>query len=157
MTEARRNGRGSKLPLRAARTTPSSGSHCGPLLVACVDAAICKVQGGGWQAIQSELRSRPFTLVHWDFHPTNVLLPPPSSATRSSRIGRLWGWAEARRSSQLMISHTRPNVRAAVERESVAKYYAQLRAYHPQIAMTLGQCWEKYVVGGLARWLFFLA
>ena len=56
-----------------------------------------------------------------------------------------------------MISHTRPGVRAAVESESVAKYYAQLRAYHPQIAMTLGQCWEEYVVGGLATWLFFLA
>jgi len=48
--------------------------HWDPLLVACLDASIAKASGdAGWEAYQAELASRPFTLVHGDFHPANLL------------------------------------------------------------------------------------
>jgi hypothetical protein len=57
---------------------------------------------------------------------------------------------------QFMISHTQPAERAKIEREALAAYYSELKAANPHIEMTLGQCWDEYVAGGLARWLFFL-
>jgi hypothetical protein len=120
---------------------------------------ICKVQGGGWQPLAGHPVGASLAAVHIGPRGLSLYERAAPAEQRHALLPdwEVWGRAEARRSSQLMRSHTRPDVRAAVERESVAKYYAQLRAYHPQIAMTLGHCWEEYVIGGLERWLFFLA
>ena len=58
-----------------------------------------------------------------------------------------------------MISHTSPADRraaASFEREAVAAYHAELKRRNPAISLTLDECWNEYVFGGLARWIFFL-
>jgi hypothetical protein len=55
-----------------------------------------------------------------------------------------------------MISHAQPELRASIEKDAVAAYYAELKALNPLIGMTFEQCWNEYIMGGLGRWLFFL-
>jgi len=128
-----------------------------PLLVAVVDSAIGKAAGrAGWELYQSELCTRPFTLVHGDFHPANLLL------VENEEKVLLVDWEAAGVGSgpqelgQFMISHTAPTLRASIEREAVAAYYAELLRLNKDISMSLEDCWLEYVQGGLARWLFFL-
>lgn len=148
-----------------------------PLLVACVDAAISKASSanGGWDKYQAELRSRPFTLVHGDFHPANILLVNNNNSSNHDDSNQEGGggadndqrvvlvdWEACGLGSgpqelgQFMISHTAPSIRATIERESVQAYYAELTRLNPHITMTFEECWHEYVMGGLGRWLFFL-
>ena len=129
-----------------------------PLLVAVVDASVARAAGeAGWERYQAELRARPFTLVHGDFHPANVLLEPGSRVVLVDweAVGLGSGPQEL---GQFMISHTLPAVRASIEREAVAAYHAELCRCNAAVAPTLSlaDCWQEYVLGGLARWLFFL-
>ena len=55
-------------------------------------------------------------------------------------------------------AHTRSSARAcaAIERDAVASYHAELTAVNARIGMTFDECWAEYVAGGLGRWLSFL-
>lgn len=62
-----------------------------PLLVQCVDAAIAKAATGGFKSFQAELKARPFTLTHGDFHPANMLLKTkPSDPERQEVLLMDW-------------------------------------------------------------------
>lgn len=124
-----------------------------PLLVACVDAAIEKTN---WDDYQAELRSRPFTLVHGDFHPANLLLVNRGQHLRLVDFEAVGVGSGPQEIGQFMISHLEPTVRASIERDVVAAYYAELINANGSIDMTFDQCWSEYVMGGLGRWLFFL-
>lgn len=128
-----------------------------PLLVACLDAAISKAAGdGGWERYQAELQARPFTLVHGDFHPANLLYKEDDGQVLLVDWEAVGLGSGPQELGQFMISHTEPNLRAALEKQAVEDYYSELTALNPQVAMTLEQCWQEYVAGGLGRWLFFL-
>jgi hypothetical protein len=47
-----------------------------PQLVACLEASLARARAecGGWEAFQEELKTRPLTLVHGDFHPGNMMI-----------------------------------------------------------------------------------
>lgn len=47
-----------------------------PQLVACLEASLSRARAacGGWEAFQAELKTRPLTLVHGDFHPGNMMI-----------------------------------------------------------------------------------
>lgn len=150
--------------VKAKMGSPGYGVQWDPLLVAVLDSAIGKAAGEeGWARYQTELRTRPFTLVHGDFHPANLLLLPGDDVGASPRVV-LVDWEAVGLGSgpqelgQFMISHTSPALRASIEREAVAAYYAELCRCNPAVAQTLSldACWAEYVFGGLARWLFFL-
>ncbi len=132
-----------------------------PYLVACVDASINKVSAGGFEAFQAELKTRHITLVHGDFHPANFLLREKADDAEKQEL-LLMDWeccglgSGPQELGQFMISHTNPSIRAVIEREAVATYYAELLELNSAITMTFEECWEEYVHGGLARWLFFL-
>ena len=124
-----------------------------PHLVACMDAAIAKVS---WDGFQAELHARPFTLVHGDFHPANFLLVDGGQRVKLVDWEAVGIGSGPQELGQFMISHVEPTVRAAIERDAVASYHAELTAVNARIGMTFDECWAEYVAGGLGRWLFFL-
>jgi hypothetical protein len=124
-----------------------------PHLVACIDAALAKVS---WDAYQAELRARPFTLVHGDFHPANLLLSNDGERVKIVDWEVVGVGSGPQDLGQFMISHVEPTARASIERAAVAAYHAALMAANARIAVTPEKCWEEYVNGGLGRWLFFL-
>ena len=144
-----------KVKAKIASTDPSYTVRWDPFLVACIDSSISKAQVGGWAVFQAELSTRPFTLVHGDFHPANLL-------TGGREEVLLVDWEAVGLGSgpqelgQFMISHAQPELRASIEKDAVAAYYAELKALNPLIGMTFEQCWNEYIMGGLGRWLFFL-
>lgn len=144
-----------------------------PRLVACVDASVGRAspERGGWAAYQAELAARPFTLVHGDFHPANMLVrrragPSDADAAADGAAAQLLlvDWEAVGVGSgpqdlgQYLLSHATPDERAALERPAVAAYYAELTALNPAVAasMSLEQCWAEVVQGGLGRWIYFL-
>lgn len=128
-----------------------------PLLVAVVDSSISKAAGkAGWELFQSELRSRPITLVHGDFHPANLLLVEKEERVLLVDWEAVGVGSGPQELGQFMISHTAPALRASIEREAVAAYYVELKKLNQDIDLSLEDCWLEYVQGGLSRWLFFL-
>ena len=78
--------------VKAVIDTQKSEVRWDALLLACLEASISKVVpgAGGWDAFQAELRMRPFTLVHGDFHPANFLLRPPVEGDRYNLVLLDW-------------------------------------------------------------------
>jgi hypothetical protein len=129
-----------------------------PLVVAVLDASVAKAARGGWAAFQAELGSRDFTLCHGDFHPANLLLNCASQKVLLLDWEAVGLGSGPQELGQFAISHLDPLTRAAVERDAVKAYYAELTALNPRVAATMSeqQCWDEYKVGGLGRWCFFL-
>ena len=126
-----------------------------PLLVACVDVAIEKTN---WDTYQIELYTQPFSLVHKEFHPANMLIVGVGKRLK------LVGWEMVRVGSgpqelgQFMISHLEPTVRTSISinQDAVAAYYDNVKNANGSKDLTFDQCWEEYLMGGIGRWLFFL-
>ena len=150
-------------------------------LVACLQASFGKVsEGKGWVAQQEELATRPFTLVHGDCHPHNVLLVEPCH-TRRVQAGSDDGQADhprlclvdfemvgigsgAQELGQFLISHMEVACRRACERRLVQAYHAELvatlraRGLHEAAdRYGIDECWAEYVAGGAGRWAWFVA
>jgi hypothetical protein len=68
----------------AERAKPVSSIDWHPQLVACLEASLARarVSTGGWATFQTELKTRPLTLVHGDFHPGNMMLARDASSLR---------------------------------------------------------------------------
>jgi hypothetical protein len=129
-----------------------------PLVVAILDASVAKAARGGWAAFQTELAARDFTLCHGDFHPANVLLDCASQKVLLVDWEVVGLGSGVQELGQFAISHLDPLTRAAVERDAVTAYYAELKTLNPRVTTTMSeqQCWHEYKVGGLGRWCFFL-
>lgn len=121
-------------------------------LIACMDASINKID---WNVYQKELKQRPFTLVHGDFHPANCMIraihPTTTSKTSLSSDGKnddepmnednisknklklvlldfeVVGVGSGPQDlGQYMISHTTPQLRKELEKDAVHLYYDTL-------------------------------
>ena len=146
-----------KVKAKIASADPSYTVHWDPFLVACIDSSIGKARApGGWAAFQAELGARPFTLVHGDFHPANLLAGGGSEGVLLVDWEAVGLGSGPQELGQFMISHCEPELRAGIEKDAVAAYYAELKSLNPLIGMMFEQCWNEYVMGGLGRWLFFL-
>ena len=125
-----------------------------PRLVALVDASLAAMD---WEAYQAEQARAPWTLVHGDFHPANMMY---ASGGRLSLLDwEVVGLGDpAQELGQFVISHMAPAQRRAGERARVDAYHAALTAARPEIAAEYGaaDAWEGYVRGGLARWCWLL-
>jgi hypothetical protein len=132
-----------------------------PRLVAILDASLRKAspESGGWEAFQSELKARPYTLVHGDFHPANFMVRrgddgQPSVVLMDWEMTGLGSGPQEL--GQFMISHTEPAIRSTIERDAVDTYYTELKSLKPDISMTLEECWQEYIAGGVGKWMWFL-
>jgi hypothetical protein len=68
----------------AERSKPVSSIVWHPQLVACLEASLARARAdaGGWEAFQTEVKTRPLTLVHGDFHPANMMVAREGAACR---------------------------------------------------------------------------
>jgi hypothetical protein len=131
-------------------------------LVACLEASLARArpEAGGWGLFQTELKTRPLTLVHGDFHPANMMISRDGASCRLflldwEVVGVGSGPQEL---GQYLISHASPQAREEIWRAAVEAYYARLVALNPSVAdsMSLDDCIAEYINGGAGRWFWFL-
>jgi len=111
-----------------------------------------------WESQLQRLNEKsPFTLVHGDAWPGNVMWHP------SGRVVLVdWEMAGvgsgAQELGQYLISNMEPALRRTCERGLVRGYYDELiKAGGDRIAgYTWDAAWREYRIGGLERWLWFL-
>lgn len=132
--------------------------------VALVDASVKKVS---WEA-QKALR-RPWTLVHGDLHPPNVMWCHGDSARAGSEVSdkvvfldwELVGLGSGPQEiGRYMIAQMDPGIRKECEEELVRSYYDQLVSSFPEgksCEYTWEECWHEYKHGGAERWMWFMA
>lgn len=131
-----------------------------PRLVACLEASLSKVD---WNTYQQELKARPWSLVHGDFHPGNMMIRQPEVPGGPGRLVILdWEMvgvgSGVQELSQFLISHCDPDIREGLEKTALRAYYEELTSLCPAAArdMTWDDCWKEYVQGGVGRWLWFM-
>ena len=154
-----------------------------PLVRAAVEKAVA---GISWTAHAQRLHHQgPWTLVHGDFWPGNVLWKLPTSSTQepTQRNGlRLVDFEMVGLGSgpqeigQYVISHMSRDVRKEHEHVLLQQYYETLKTTYyehrpfspPQEAndnnnnttddlmLSWEECWREYTVGGVERWMWFL-
>lgn len=148
--------------VKAGIADGSSQVKWSELVIECLDAVVARTS---WQAYQEELKTRPMTLTHGDFHPANMMVRPRRNTSGTAAATEdlvLLDWEMVGLGSgpqdlgQFMISHVDPELRSKIERGAVEAYFTELKELNPKIAMTLEECWGEYVAGGLGRWLWFL-
>uniref|UniRef100_A0A0G4IFR7 Aminoglycoside phosphotransferase domain-containing protein n=1 Tax=Chromera velia CCMP2878 TaxID=1169474 RepID=A0A0G4IFR7_9ALVE len=134
-------------------------------LVACVEASLKKGEGEkGWEEFQRELGSLPWTLMHGDFHPGNVLFLRESGRDGRGGHVRILDWEMVGVGSgpeevgQYMISHALPETRRGIEEEVLRAY---LDEYNRKVEgkgerLSMEFVRREYVLGGSAKWVFFL-
>jgi hypothetical protein len=128
-------------------------------IVAIIDASMEKIS---WDAFQQRVQNDPWTLVHGDFHPANMLwrLKPDESGHHLV----LLDWevvgigCGAQDIGQYFISHVDPAKRREVEHSAVRRYYDDLIALGvPEADYAWEKCWSDYVAGGIERWIWLIA
>lgn len=114
-----------------------------------------------WRDYQTSLLTHPWTLMHGDFHPANLMMREDTREVvildwEVVGIGR-----GAQDLGQFVISHMSAADRRSVEDEALRAYYSALclsaGGALDAAAYTLGACREEYVAGGVARWVWLLA
>lgn len=141
-------------------------------LISCMDACFANVS---WEKYQEDLKTRPWTLVHGDLHPANIMWvwadeQYPVSAANGKGRSLLLDWEMVGLGSgpqdiaQYLISHMNPETRRAQEEGLVHCYYQILveETSKEDMGKPVGNysfedCWRDYVYGGAERWLWFVA
>jgi len=142
-----------------------------PSVVAIIDASQAKCT---WDNFQEDLKSRPFTLVHGDFHPANMMVAPAAptaTAASSAADGEKASWqlylldwenvgvgSGPQELGQYMISHAAHEFRRDSEVGLVNAYYDELCQLNPKVVETMSreQCHAEYVNGAVAKWMWLL-
>lgn len=133
-----------------------------PKMKHLMDHAVATLDFDQYVALRRD-RTIPWTLVHGDFHPANMMVAKDPTQEGGFDLVLL-DWEAVGVGSgpqelgQFMISHAKPEHRRAMEGDALAAYYEALvqgltrrgvsAADHP----TLAQVTREYVVGGLGRW-----
>jgi hypothetical protein len=123
------------------------GVKWSPFMVSLIDASVSKIS---WSHFQDRLHTSPWSLVHGDFHPANMMWKPDPSPSSSGEAevhttpghGRhhthnlvLLDWelvglgSGAQDIGQYMISHLNPRKRNEVEESLVRLYHHQLLSF----------------------------
>lgn len=120
-----------------------------------------------WDEHQKMAKVRPFTLVHGDFHPGNMVVLPKDPQGKLSDVERccFLDWemvgvgSGPQELGQFLISHASAQFRREHERALVHTYLAKLNSVLcnrglPQ--QTFEATWDEYTFGGLTKWLWFM-
>lgn len=118
-----------------------------------------------WESYQKEWhisQNPPFTLVHGDFHASNMLWRRGGSLKAGPffmldwpAVGIFCPFTEL---AQLVISHVPIELRRTHEKRLLRVYYdALVESARVPIGLTFEDCWERYKAGGIERWLQMLS
>ena len=152
-----------------------------PALIDLVDASMAKAD---FDTFQASLKSKPWSLIHNDFHPGNMMVRPlPITPTldlkenSESSLGSSQPTSLASRTpdialldfeaiglgigvqdlGQYLISHMAPTQRRQCETRLLRAYHNKLLEYGvPEADFPWEVCLERYRFEGLQRWIFFL-
>lgn len=146
------------------------GVRWNPDVVALLDESMQRIN---WEAFQDRIQEDPWTLVHGDYHPANMLWratspkPADNSADAEARASSLvlLDWevvglgSGAQDVGQYVISHMSPPTRRECEEPLMRLYYSQLVSYGTVSTEEYPweKCWGEYVAGGTERWVWLLA
>lgn len=124
-------------------------------LSACVDASFAKVD---WDTFRSEIALRPFTIVHGDCHPHNVLRLDGTNQLVLIDFEMVGVGSGPQDLGQFLISHMEPHIRRQHERELMRIYHTCLvsELTEHKDAPDFHDIWTEYQRGGAGRWLWFV-
>ena len=127
-------------------------------LVDIMNASFAKVS---WDDFQSSFRDQPYTIIHGDFHPANIMIHKDSKEVYIIDWEMVGVGRAAQDLGQFVISHLAPEDRRQVESLALDEYYDSLvKAAEGKIDVntyTKEVCRQEYVAGGVARWVWLLA
>lgn len=128
-------------------------------LIACMDASISKIS---WAAYIDQAKLRPWTLVHGDYHPANMMWNFKDKHIVLFDFEVVGLGSGPQDLGQFMISHTEPEERKRIEEELVRRYYQELISRGDEEVLnetsySWDNCWRDYVEGGCERWVWLLA
>jgi hypothetical protein len=127
-----------------------------PDLCLLINASLSKIS---YSAYVAHVSSHPFTLVHGDYHPANMMFKPTTRELIVLDWEQVGVGSGPQDVAQYMISHTDPSQRKTMERELLhTRYYNVLIANNPTIktSFSFEDCYKEYVFGGLERWIWLL-
>lgn len=127
-------------------------------LVSLMNSSLRKIR---WADCQTRIKNTPFTLVHGDFHPGNLMYRPSDD----SIILLDWEYcglgSGPQDLAQFMISHVNRETRKEIETELLVKYYDCLTSVGDtrvdKSEYTFEMCRREYIFGGAERWFWLLA
>ncbi|KAI8896122.1 kinase-like domain-containing protein [Globomyces pollinis-pini] len=127
-----------------------------PYLIECMNASFAKID---WDEYQSQIHdpNHPFTRIHGDFHPANVMW----SRNHDTVVVVDWevvGFGSGPQDcAQFLISHMYPSERKEVEMGLLQDYYDVLvESGVDKSSYSFDQCKYDYVSGGVGRWIWLL-
>lgn len=132
-------------------------------LCSCADAALGLSED--WEMYQASMASRPWTLVHGDFHPGNIMWVFEGEEQGPLMLDwEMVGLGNGPQDlAQYLISHMNPALRRECEEELLQAYYAVLtdpalpgNSELTPAAYPYEQCKADYVTGGAQRWVWFM-
>jgi hypothetical protein len=128
-------------------------------LICCMDASISKIS---WSSYQESSRNRPWTLVHGDYHPANMMWDCNKRRIVLLDFEVVGLGSGPQDLGQFMISHVNPEIRKEIEERLVRSYYQELiskgdRNLLDEEKYSWENCWRDYKFGGCERWVWLLA
>ena len=134
----------------------STGAHWSPQIIELINASLS--QGNDWERFSEALHGIPFTLVHGDFHPANMMVNKKDRSIMLldfEMVGVGLGVVDL---GQYMISHLECGQRKELESDFVMNYHQELCIHIGEQAenYTFDQCWSDYGRGGTEKWMFLL-
>ncbi len=132
-------------------------------LLACLKISFAKIS---WEDYQSDLKTKPYSLVHGDAHPHNGLWC--NQRTKDAHIKlidfEMVGLGSpAQELGQYIISHMSSNLRSQNASNLVQNYYDKLinellsnGIKEDEINYTFDECFQEYINGGFGRWAWFI-
>lgn len=126
-----------------------------PELIAVMDASLSRIS---WDDFQGRVRTAPFTLVHGDAHPANMMWVPGIRRLVLLDFEVVGIGSGPQDLSQFLISHMAPAVRRKCEASLVREYYdALVQNGIDRSSYSWDACWHEYKMGGFERWVWLLA
>lgn len=142
---------------KAKAAIPANGITISPKILAIIDKSL---QLTNWDDFQAHLKANPFTLVHGDFHASNLFLYRKEGD--DTDIPAWFDWSEvgvydpATDLAQMLVSDVKPEITAAHSKELVRLYYdTLLKNGISEKDYTWQQCWNNFCNGGPERWIWF--
>ncbi|KAJ3127683.1 hypothetical protein HK100_009601 [Physocladia obscura] len=123
-----------------------------PHLIACMNASFSKTS---WTGFQTRIKTNPFSLVHGDYHPANLMFRRADDALMVLDWEVVGLGSGPQDVAQYLISHMYPEERRMWEMEFLQAYYDTLVGDGVD-GYSFEDCRRDYVAGGVARWVWLL-